>query len=634
MWLGFVGMGMAAGLALAQAPPPTDSPPLLPGEILFRTANDCFVIIDEVGIKAPSTPESVRAYTAKMLWSGVCKDGLAEGKGVLGSAATIAALKVDTGNTWEEASHGRFTGRVGIGDNGVNHMPTIIYRLENAIATLPATDTPYRPVWSKNPGQSDTFTALVSPDGLVYEATSRRCWIDRARFKKCSDGYVVYGVRVWRFSHPDGHETTLPEVEGQIFWCPEPKTTAGCEALWNEKTAEAVSQINAFLERFNSAALAKERRLTELNATWPAKYAALEERRRADAQREAARAQAQRDAEARRLAAERDLEAKTFQTKLSTSNAGQLFSLADELASKGEVDKARQTLRALISRFPDHPLAATAAQQMAGVAPSAASGASAPAQRGSARFSSVCIRDLEKIEDLASAADMVNIPASNDLWLIDINEWVADLMQRCASNDPKAASIVSRSRTEAARIRQYCAQPHQDYECTQWGVGANSQGTAETLNKRYHQFFEGEYRKSMSDPNYSADKGTAAGPGMKAETAARSANAASTSCASTPQESFRRFSDEMEQFSLSKPNAPPTSTSGSGARDQNQYALFYGTEGLTILEKYRVCLSPADYQANKTALEGMRDNGRAGCERLSTSPDSCTATYPAGWPAN
>jgi hypothetical protein len=631
MWLALVGIGMASGLVLAQAPALSGGPPLLPGEIFFRTANDCLVVLDEIDIKPPATPESTRADVAKMLWTGVCKDGLAEGKGLLGTAENIALLKRDS---WQEASRGRFTGRASISFGG---MPDISYTVGNTGVRLPLTDMPYRPVWSNAPDdmRKAVYTTLGAPDGLMYVALSFQCWIDRARFKNCSgEGYFVYGVRVWRIRHPDGHDVTEPEREGQTFWCPNPKTPVGCEVLWNEKTAEAVSQINAFLDRFNIDALAKERRLTELNATWPAEYAALEERRRADAQREIARVQAQRDAEARRLAAERDREAKAFQAKLSTSNAGQLFSLADELAAKGEADKARQTLRSLISRFPDHPLAATAAQQMAGVAPSAPSRAPVSAQGGSAKFSSVCIRDLEKIEDLQQAADMVSIPASNDLFLIDINDWVANLMQRCASYDPKAESIVARSRPEAARIRQYCAQPHQDYECTQWGVGANSQGTAETLNERYHQFFEGEYRKAMADPNYSADKGTAAGPGMKTETAARSANAGSTGCASTPQESFRKFNDELEQFSQAKPNAPPTSTSGSGARAQYQYALFFGTEGLTILEKYRVCLSPADYQANKTALEGMRDNGRAGCERLSTSPGSCTATYPAGWPAN
>jgi hypothetical protein len=617
MWLGFVGMGMAAGLALAQAPPPTDSPPLLPGEILFRTANDCFVIRDEVGIKAPSTPESVRADTAKMLWSGVCKDGLAEGKGVLGSAATIAALKGDTGNTWEEASHGRFTGRVSM---SFTAMPTISYHLENAFASFPAHDTPYQPVWSGFP-MSDARTTLFSPDGSVYTAETTLCVIDRARFKNCSgEGYVVFGVRVYRISHPDGHELTVPESVGQIFWCPDPKKTAGCEALWNEKTAEAVSQINAFLERFNSAALAKERRLTELNATWPAKYAALEERRRADAQREAARAQAQRDAEARRLAAERDLEAKTFQTKLSTSNAGQLFSLADELASKGEADKARQTLRALVSRFPDHPLAATAAQQMAGTT---ATGTGPPAAPQTA-VQSAGNRSLSGGASSTNAGRCVPDSSLIPAYVQAQHEWV-----RYADN-----SILQPITTERA-IAYF-------NEAFEYSKGLSTEQLRESLaeSRRYYGRWDSSQLNPQQAYNLAGSRITNAMTeceiqrrGSAPSTVANPSSGA-TGCASTPQESFRRFSDELEQFSLSKPNAPPTSTSGSGARDQNQYALFYGTEGLTILEKYRVCLSPADYQANKTALEGMRDNGRAGCERLSTSPDSCTATYPAGWPAN
>jgi hypothetical protein len=46
-------------------------------------------------------------------------------------------------------------------------------------------------------------------------------------------------------------------------------------------------------------------------------------------------------------------------------NAGQLFAKADELSSSGDTAKAREMLRSLISRFPDHPLAPTAAQQIA-----------------------------------------------------------------------------------------------------------------------------------------------------------------------------------------------------------------------------------------------------------------------------
>ncbi|MDP9882390.1 hypothetical protein J2W25_006730 [Variovorax boronicumulans] len=55
-----------------------------------------------------------------------------------------------------------------------------------------------------------------------------------------------------------------------------------------------------------------------------------------------------------------------FQMSLQTMNPGQLFARADELNAQGEETRAREVQRALMSRFPDHPLTATAARQMAG----------------------------------------------------------------------------------------------------------------------------------------------------------------------------------------------------------------------------------------------------------------------------
>lgn len=45
-------------------------------------------------------------------------------------------------------------------------------------------------------------------------------------------------------------------------------------------------------------------------------------------------------------------------------NPGQLYAKADEFLSREESLKARAVFRTLLSRFPDHPLAATAAQQI------------------------------------------------------------------------------------------------------------------------------------------------------------------------------------------------------------------------------------------------------------------------------
>lgn len=52
-------------------------------------------------------------------------------------------------------------------------------------------------------------------------------------------------------------------------------------------------------------------------------------------------------------------------SNLETMGAGELFVYADEMDQKGSKDEARNARRALIRRFPDTPLAATAAQQLA-----------------------------------------------------------------------------------------------------------------------------------------------------------------------------------------------------------------------------------------------------------------------------
>lgn len=84
---------------------------------------------------------------------------------------------------------------------------------------------------------------------------------------------------------------------------------------------------------------------------------------------EAEAAQRKRDEAARAEQMQRDEAARAeqqFRTSLQAMNPGQLFARADELSTRGESTRAREVLRVLISRFPDHPLAATAARQIAG----------------------------------------------------------------------------------------------------------------------------------------------------------------------------------------------------------------------------------------------------------------------------
>lgn len=59
--------------------------------------------------------------------------------------------------------------------------------------------------------------------------------------------------------------------------------------------------------------------------------------------------------------------AEEFNSKISNAaNAGELYALADELWEKSDVAGARKVLRALLSKYPDSPLAAVAAQRLNG----------------------------------------------------------------------------------------------------------------------------------------------------------------------------------------------------------------------------------------------------------------------------
>jgi hypothetical protein len=89
----------------------------------------------------------------------------------------------------------------------------------------------------------------------------------------------------------------------------------------------------------------------------------VKERQIAEAKRE----QEERDKAAQKAIEDRRLaQEQAYRNSLNTMNAGQLFAKADELSSSGDNAKAQEVRRALVSRFPNHPLATQVAAQMSG----------------------------------------------------------------------------------------------------------------------------------------------------------------------------------------------------------------------------------------------------------------------------
>lgn len=110
-----------------------------------------------------------------------------------------------------------------------------------------------------------------------------------------------------------------------------------------------------------------------------------EQRQAAQREREAAAKVAAEQAQR----AQQEAQDKAFQDRLKKMNPGQLYAQADALVAAGDTQKSREVLRTLMSRFPNHALAAEAARQLSGAASSgrpaeASAATSLPGQAGRA----------------------------------------------------------------------------------------------------------------------------------------------------------------------------------------------------------------------------------------------------------
>jgi hypothetical protein len=199
-----------------------------------------------------------------------------------------------------------------------------------------------------------------------------------------------------------------------------------------------------------------------------AEFQAINDRRR---QLELVEAQRQRDAKA---AAE-----KAYRDGLAQMNAGQLFAKADELSSSGDSTKAREVLRALVSRFPDHALATNAAAQLSKLAvalpagPTNNSGTNIGGAAGasaSSRSSGVTGRPFEECannekNNTAMNAKLNAIPRNDTVKLLRgghfASRWMVENYSQCLP-DPRAKAQVDEFRKAVAETLQTCKQLSSD----------------------------------------------------------------------------------------------------------------------------------------------------------------------------
>lgn len=268
------------------------------------------------------------------------------------------------------------------------------------------------------------------------------------------------------------------------------------ERLSADGTAVAV---NVPAERQAAARAAAEQKRLDAEAAQQRQREAVARAEQQQREEAARAAQQQREAAAR---AEQQ-----FRDSLQNLNAGQLFARADELSAQGDSAHAREVRRALISRFPDHALAAAAARQMAG---DAAGGASTPkslagdagrpapgpsaSSKESSKYSSVCMRNAAKAEQAINAAKAMRyFGGAVDLEIFDM---VKRISQPCMAYDPKAKWAYDDA--EQARVNS-----------VRWGKASAPrwpEGEQGVKTRQWFEIFSGEFNKMMANwDHYSRD---------------------------------------------------------------------------------------------------------------------------------
>lgn len=344
---------LAAAAAVFAAPPArsqTDvSLPLGPDEVVIPTRNCSFVVVAPPGTDL----DALRTSHAKMTWDGPCRYGLAHGTGTFGEPDTLASLRGYGIQIQSEAVFGRLLpGSRTVNANGDVEIMASSNGRSASLKNLDASNTPR---WgADNMRGGSQMTVYADGDFTAVSTWSQTCrYYDQDKMsaeekranKGCREGATFTIYNVWRFTKND--------TTGEHRYCPDPRTPSGCEGLWREMTAPLAPQVQAIQAEANASAAATRARVAQMMQSYDRRLAEAETARRQAAMQRAAEAQA---------AAEK--EEAEFQASLKTKNPGQLFALADQLRSDGDTYRAREALRALVSRFPDHPLAVTAAQQM------------------------------------------------------------------------------------------------------------------------------------------------------------------------------------------------------------------------------------------------------------------------------
>jgi hypothetical protein len=279
-------------LAILPTPASAASPPKIPGKTYVKSLDGCGSLIND----ASATPQ-VLDYLSKPYWIGECRHGLANGFGYwLDPASDFFALRMaymQFGS--EQLTRANIVTSAGVWE-GIGGPSRLTYTLWNesksdfAMAFVPthwSINASLTPFYTSNNGSSfDDFDFMFSDKnssktekttGFIISIGARSCLIAGKKISGCKalyNEFDVYGVLIQNSIGTDTKES--------FTLCPNPKTTVGCDALWQdlagpyiEKIVNHVKQTRSVMaseqEVFSKASIAAE---AALPADWKSHWKA------------------------------------------------------------------------------------------------------------------------------------------------------------------------------------------------------------------------------------------------------------------------------------------------------------------------------------------------------------------------
>lgn len=328
-------------------------------QTLLKTQSGCSVVqdneINEFLTIKNYTPNSALTVT----WAGECVNGLAHGKGALhivfnnnsgdptyastytrtfttkmNKGKAYGFVKVQSNNKfgsartqdteWRLEWGGRVVSFSGLGLRGDESL------LDNRESTMPSRADVLIPNTAINDG-------VVGGKVGEIRLKAENCLLAKPVDADCDykQPFETYHFTNWK--------------SNGITVCPQPKTLTSCSPIANQLVGPYVLSVEAFIRDTMP-------RVREVDAEMQSTLAEARRQQEIEIKRQAAAAV---------LAASEQAAANaSFEAKLDTMPIGELFSIADEFKSKGDLNRARKALRQLMSRFPDHKLAEMAARML------------------------------------------------------------------------------------------------------------------------------------------------------------------------------------------------------------------------------------------------------------------------------